>query len=442
MAHHATRVSVFLLVLSLIASACEDRAPTPPPATDFHLYGVVSIADSSGGRSPMSGARVSLHRDRDGDRRVSAAERVETTTDSAGAYSLRYPLATQERLVLTVSHPESSDGLRTLLAAPGGDLELGIELAHLAPFACERGVCSSSDGRLQVRGLPEDIAARGRSFDPTTEAMFFPGAFSDSEGKLLVSGGFSSVELADAAGRSVSTLTTPAELRMILSRSTWPIITDIHPNTGAIEYPLYGFDEVSGEWVREGEGVLESEGEPIPEASLEAIRQGRYVRDVWAVAKVSHFSFWNVDWPIESFGCITGVVVDENDRPIAGAVVAARGVSYTGRSMPRTTGPDGRFCTEAMRSEAPGQDVDLDGQPGEVQTVSIVAARGGASAVHTAHMPKEQGECGGRCLDVGHLRLVTQAGTTTRCRHQRPCRGRDGAAHPRGRGRRLRRRRR
>lgn len=421
MFNHATRVStVALAVFAMLAVGCEFKSPAspaPPQTPELFLHGTVAAAEANGPRSPLSGATVSVHCDRNADGKIDPHERAVATTDPQGAYSLRFPVRGSERAVLAASHPLTAKSLRTFMVGSGAEMALDIDLVPVQPLACESGMCVSNDGRLRVIGLPANVLARGRSFDPTIEKAFFPGPFSDSAGKLLVSGAFSSVELVDQTGQPVTSLAAPVELRMPLPRTTWSVVTDIRPNSGKIEYPLYSFDEVSGEWVRDGEGVLEGDpGDPIPEASLDAIRAGSFVREISAVAQVTHFTFWNVDWPIGTYGCVAGIVVDEDDKPLAGSTIVANGLSYTGSSMPRVTGVDGRFCTEAMRSEGPGEDVDLDGRTGEIQKVAVVATRGGTAAVSTAEMPRQHGECGGTCIDLGRIRLATRSGSVARCR--------------------------
>jgi hypothetical protein len=61
---------------------------------------------------------------------------------------------------------------------------------------------------------------------------------------------------------------------------------------------------------------------------------------------------------------------------VSGAAVSAFGLSYNGTSGPETTGPDGSFCLEVMRSEQPGEDVDGDGTLGETQQVQLKVQSG------------------------------------------------------------------
>jgi len=145
-----------------------------------------------------------------------------------------------------------------------------------------------------------------------------------------------------------------------------------------LDVPLYWFDEVKGTWVRDDNpGHLEdAQGKVIAPSSLPAIHDGSFAGAIYAVGNVTHFSTWNIDWPISTFGCVSGRVLDENGKPAEGATVTVRGVSYTGTSTPMVLGADGHFCLEAMRSEAPGEDLDGNGKAGEKTTVSIRVVAG------------------------------------------------------------------
>jgi hypothetical protein len=120
-----------------------------------------------------------------------------------------------------------------------------------------------------------------------------------------------------------------------------------------------------------------------------------------------HFSYWNVDWPIESHACVGGRILTDDGMPARGASVSARGLTYTGTSPMTMTDADGRFCIDALRSENPGEDVDQDGVPGETQTISIrVVHNGRIYDGGETDTPREAGSCDGPCGDIGDLRLT------------------------------------
>jgi len=242
-----------------------------------------------------------------------------------------------------------------------------------------------------------------------TETDAFPGAFDESTGKLLVSGVFASFELTDAAGRAVEKLGSPARLRLLVPRDTWGSIHDVVAANAQIDVPLYAFDEVKGTWVRDGTGHLEDgNGNVIAPSLLPTIHAGAFTGGVYAVGNVSHFSTWNVDWPIESHGCVSGRLVDATGKPAEGATLLLRGVTYTGDSPAVTVNSDGRFCLDAMRSEAPGEDLEGNGKPGELATIALVAiADGKMHDLGIFRMPSAPAVCGGTgCFDVGNLSIT------------------------------------
>jgi len=73
-----------------------------------------------------------------------------------------------------------------------------------------------------------------------------------------------------------------------------------------------------------------------------------------------------------------------------------------------TVGPDGRFCLDAMRSEAAGEDLDGNGKPGEVASIALVAiADGKVHDLGIFRMPSAPAICGGTgCFDVGDLSIT------------------------------------
>jgi hypothetical protein len=206
----------------------------------------------------------------------------------------------------------------------------------------------------------------------------------------------------------VHELEQEAVLRMKMPVDTWPVVLDITPGNDRIDVQLYSFNEESGQWVREGQGWLESaDGALFPESALDAIHDGTWSGAVFSVGLVTHFSYWNVDWPVEAHGCLTGRIVDAGGHPAVGATVSIAGNSYTGASTPFTVGADGRFCVDVMRSEGAAEDVDQDGTPGETHSVRLrVAYEGKLYDIGIHDTPLDQGTCGeDDCKDLGDLAL-------------------------------------
>ncbi|MBI2896443.1 MAG: carboxypeptidase regulatory-like domain-containing protein [Deltaproteobacteria bacterium] len=366
------------------------------------IEGTVARASTGGSPpAPVDGAEVSATI-------VGRRSEVETSTGDDGAFRLDASVEPGDTLVVGFRAEGMAPLFRTVRASPGATITLDVTLEELDPLDCTSGNrCTVSGNELSITGLAEGIRGAARVFNPVTEAASFPGGFDDSDGNLLISGVFASVELTDSSGESVHQLDEPATLRMRMPRDTWGVVVDIRPDTDRIEVPLYAFDEDLGTWVRDGDGYLEDDrGEILDEDVLPSIRDGSFQRSVVACGAVSHFSYWNVDWPVSAHACISGTILDDTGLPAEGAVVSVSGSTYNGTSAPVTVGPDGRFCVDVMRSEG-ADDVDQDGIPGETHRVLVRVVYQGEIYDGGEHeTPLEQGTCGDPgCEDLGFIAL-------------------------------------
>ena len=209
-------------------------------------------------------------------------------------------------------------------AARAGLLTLPSDAAlRLVPVVTEEAA--------EGAATPPAVSGSATVFNPVTDPEAFPGDFSDRDGNLLLSGVFAAVELLDGSGDPLRQLDKPATLRMRMPRDSWSIVQDITPGNGQIDVPLYSFAEVLGTWIREGQAVLEDgNGRTLAEGEIGDIRSGAYAGVVVARGEVQHFSYWNVDWPVTTHACITGIIIDADGKAVRGATVTTRGVTYTG----------------------------------------------------------------------------------------------------------------
>ena len=379
------------------------------PASPVVVHGVVLQAGSLGAQpSALDGATVRGTIDRNGNGAIEAGEEASVTTDSDGNYRLQLRAAKGDTLVVGFHADGVASLYRTIVTGPQADVVLNATLYGLENLSCEGSGCAVDGGALSIEGLPENVSGSATVFNPVTQPEAFPGDFSDDDGNLLLSGVFAAVELLGGSGEPVRQLDQPATLRMRIPRDTWSIIQDTTPGNGQIDVPLYAFEEILGTWVRDGRGVLEDgNGRVLGEGVLSDIRSGAYNGVVVARGDVQHFSYWNVDWPVDSHACVTGTITDADGNPVEGATVMPRGVTYTGTSTPQTTGRDGRFCIDVMRSEGPNEDVDQDGIRGETQRVGMrISYRGKVYDGGEYDIPTSQGSCGtGGCRDVGAISL-------------------------------------
>jgi hypothetical protein len=134
--------------------------------------------------------------------------------------------------------------------------------------------------------------------------------------------------------------------------------------------PLWSLDEDSGQWVEEGTATLDE------------------VTNTY-VGQISHMSAWNADKEAEAT-CITGLAVDSNGDPIAGAEVDAKGLDYFGSST-GSTGADGRFYIPVRKSSEVSVAVSHDNEGGQIRNVT--------SGGEDTTVPPTAGDP--RCTDVG-----------------------------------------
>jgi hypothetical protein len=95
---------------------------------------------------------------------------------------------------------------------------------------------------------------------------------------------------------------------MQVPKDTWNTLKDLRSGNAQVDVPLYYFDEQTGEWKRStSDGWLEaSTGEKIAENQLASIRGGSFAGAVYVAGLITHLSYWNLDWPVETHGCVTG----------------------------------------------------------------------------------------------------------------------------------------
>lgn len=375
------------------------------------------VDDALGGFSQpaaMSGVTVTVSTDIDANGSVDSTERASATTDDEGNFTISAPVAVGTRSVVSFEE----EGYATQLKA--------IDINNLSPvtgvdvtLSQMRTLNETGDGWQDsgnsVRVSDIDIASgTARAFNPATESDRFPGEFADDQGNMLLSGVFAAFDLRDSQGRAVRAVSAsnPATVRMKIPRDTWGVLKDLDTSTvNVIDVPMYYFDEETGEWVREGSGYLEDgEGNTITAAQLATITStpATFTGTVYAVSEATHFSYWNVDYPVDTHACVSGTITDADGAPVAGASVSIAGLSYTGNSATAITDASGHFCADVMRNEAAGEDLDGDGMTGETQAFSLMV-RSGSKLYQLAEfqLTSGQGSCPDGCMTQDFQLLPT-----------------------------------
>jgi MYXO-CTERM domain-containing protein len=384
------------------------------------LLGVLSVAGNAGAQEFLNvsgrvalldganaqGTQVVLGIDVDRDGDLNSFEIVTATVGSNGRYTLRYqpdPSDVDFEFITTVAQllaDYQARGFESLLDDGPLPILLRIEregystvvkrfttlndapsldvlLEPLAQIQCADDGCMSTDGQVRISGFPGGTGiarAFARAHDPKQNGSLFPGTFSDDDNNLLISSGFTEIDLRDEDGNKIHALSSPVSVRFEAQPSSWASLRDLEADSGEIEVPMYSFDEGSGEWVSENAGVLQDlGGDPIPEEDFPSIQAGDYGGQVFIAFETSHFSTFNCDAPVTERACVKGRML-VNGTATAGVRVSVNGVSYTGTAGSVITGADGSFATDLMKSEAAAEDVDGNGQRGETFTAQLSAS--------------------------------------------------------------------
>ena len=154
----------------------------------------------------------------------------------------------------------------------------------------------------------------------------FPGDYSatndlaESADIILESIGFMDISITSESGQDLSELSEPAAVTLRL-----PPIYQIGGEKAA-EFSQgdtiawWSYNETMGTWLRED---ADPSTEILDDAMIEVIEGVLYAK-----AKITHFSWWNVDRPIEEHACVSVKVVDDLDNPLANRQVFAEGISF------------------------------------------------------------------------------------------------------------------
>jgi len=393
-----------------------------------------------------SGVRVTLGLDLDRDGTLNSFELVEATVGADGSYDVNYTPEPSKvdfefvKFVAALAIDYEARGFEAVL--DDGPLPIivrferegystivkrfttlsdlpsfDIVLAPLAPIACAGLDCMAPDGSVHISGFPGGTGiqrAYTRRYDPSLDRAKFPGSFTDSAQNLLISSGFTEVDLRDASGKHVSRLSSPVNVRFETDPTSWPNLRDLSADSGRIEVPMYSFDDTRGEWVSEPRGELQDgDGGPIDEADFSSIQDGSYPDPVFVSFETSHFSTFNCDAPNSRRGCVQGRLVTVEGEAVVGVQVSVEGVNYTGSAGAVFTGTDGAFASDLMKSELPNEDTDGNGKKGDTFQARVTAS--GAIGVFVGEAfdtPEQQGTTGGNkscrppacdCVDIGDV---------------------------------------
>lgn len=398
------------LLLASFGPGCSSSGGSEGPAGDtITLSGhIFLVAVDGSGVEAANDASVKAVLDVNGNGQIDNGESASAAASGDGSYTIKAPAKVGMTTVVTFQQEGYASAIKTVAVGALKDVSLDATLKEMASLTCENKRCRDDAGAVSIGGV-EAASGYAQVFNPLTDADKFPGPFADDQGKMLVSAVFAAFDLRDENDQPITSLPAghKATLSLRVPRDSWPVIVDITPGDDRIEVPMYSFDETSGQWVSDGSGWLQdSSGQPVPETGIDDIHAGSFAGDLLAVAEVSHFSYWNVDWPQTDNACLSGFVVDTGDKPVSGASITIRGLNFAGMSQPLITGDDGSFCVDLRRSEKPGEDLDGNGTAGE--TLSVLPVFEYDSDLYRfdpQDVTSDSGSCPTGCMQLGTLVL-------------------------------------
>lgn len=389
-----------------------------PDPTVARFHGTVLKNEGTGPSETASGVLVTLQSDSNGDGTIGEGESAATTTNEDGNYDFSVAVTEGRSATLDFTLAGYSKTPKMFASVSlGAVIPVNTTLRQLDEMTIAGQSAATDNGALKLDSLPAGVSSmKGRVFNPLTETSQFPGEFADSSGNMLISSVFSGIEARDANNDPVTTLAQDTKVRMRVPADTWPTLRDLHSGNGRIDVPLYYYDEKDGKWKRsDSDGWLEDESAAtLAESALASIKDGTRSGNLYAAGNISHLSYWNIDWPVDTHGCVHGKLLDGTAAAV-GAVVTARGVTYTGSSAPRTTGADGEFCIDVMRSEGAGEDLNDNGISGELNQVALTAYyRGKYYDLGSVTIPTLPATCGtSGCVELRNLVLEPAKEVTT-----------------------------
>lgn len=270
------------------------------------------------------------------------------TTNEAGAFTFSQLDVNEGRSIVVFKKDGYFTVTRSADYAAENTWNIVLAKKGAGSFTAAKSFSSSETARLMADGMKVSLLSNGFKKSSTGEAYsgtvkaemlyldpnnanfadMMPGSDlsgvrTDGTRASLVSYGMTAVNLTDNDGNPLQiTDSTPATV-------TFPIPEGMERNAPA-SIPLWSFDEDTGRWVEEGEATLQD---------------GVYV------GTVTHFSWWNLDYPEEE-ATVTGTIKDEegnilaNQRVRVGQVTARTNAEgrYT-QNVPAGTAFDVTVCS-------------------------------------------------------------------------------------------------
>jgi len=272
-----------------------------------------------------------------------------TTTDNDGFFVLpNIDIPTMKRWVVDVQkagyiatqtiveldNDQESYSIDVLMTLP--DISTTADLRQPQTITLNEDQLSISLPANAVSGGGNNATVSLTYGDPnsTRGKAIFPGDYSATNdisttpNIILESIGFMDISVTDENGNDLSVLSAPASITLRLPA--------MYQTGGAKEGDInagdtiewWSYNEDQGTWLREDADPSTNTMDNANITDVEGV--------LFANAQVTHFSWWNVDRPIEEHACITVKVIDKNGQPLKSFAVTAEGVSFDSNSTALT----------------------------------------------------------------------------------------------------------
>ncbi len=201
------------------------------------------------------------------------------------------------------------------------------------------------------------VSGEATYIDPISNPELMPGGFAArlQEGIItLSSAGVVSAEIYDQNGNPIK---AKAKVKVAVPESAYHTLYDyVEETTDKVEVPFWHFNEFDGTWRQSDKlGILVDEnGQVITPVRLAKIVTGKEKPKLYTETEVSHFSAWNVDYPVDTHASVMGRIVDSEGNGIPGLHIQTMGNTYGGLGDWKGTYTDsnGVFGVDVKRSES------------------------------------------------------------------------------------------
>ncbi len=323
-----------LLFLSLLASllflaGCsdKDKKTTPSPTAQVSALEGQVVNPRIAGSPAVAGATVRI-----GDRT--------TTTDSSGFFILenvnvpasgkwlvsasKQDFNVAHRIVNVVSGAASHH-----LTLPITNYDARSSIDPTQPNTISSGNITLELPANAVNGATAGAFAYLTWGDPNTEEgrQMFPGDYfatndaNQTPSILLESIGFIDISVRNADGLvDLTELSEPAKVTVKLPPQFQTGGAQSDRYVAGDSIPWWSYNPNLGTWVREDADTSTPEMDDALVVDIAG--------ELFAEAEITHFSWWNLDQPIDTHACVRVRVVDELGNPIANQSVTVEGRSY------------------------------------------------------------------------------------------------------------------